>query len=96
MNAKRFVLTLTLGIFLFFGVLNSVTWPRFFGRQHLGAITGRVMSILIFGSAIAPSVFSFSYTLLGSYRYMAYLGVVLIAALAVAGTKANNPQPYET
>lgn len=80
----------------FFGVLNSVTWPRFFGRQHLGAITGRVMSILIFGSAIAPSVFSFSYTLLGSYRYMAYLGVVLIAALAVAGTKANNPQPYET
>ena len=80
----------------FFGVLNSVTWPRFFGRQHLGAITGRVMSILIFGSAIAPSVFSFSYTLLGSYRYMAYLGVVLIAVLAVAGTKANNPQPYET
>jgi len=80
----------------FFGVLNSVTWPRFFGRQHLGAITGRVMSILIFASAIAPSVFSFSYTLLGSYRYMAYLGVVFIAALAVAGTKANNPQPYET
>jgi len=27
---------------------------------------------------------------------MAYLGVVFIAALAVAGTKANNPQPYET
>jgi OFA family oxalate/formate antiporter-like MFS transporter len=80
----------------FFGVLNSVTWPRFFGRQHLGAVTGRVMSILIFASAIAPSVFSFSYTLLGSYSYMAYLGVVLIAALAVAGTKANNPQPYET
>jgi OFA family oxalate/formate antiporter-like MFS transporter len=80
----------------FFGVLNSVTWPRFFGRQHLGAVTGRVMSILIFASAIAPSVFSFSYTLLGSYSYMAYLGFVIIAALAVAGTKANNPQPYET
>ena len=62
----------------FFGVLNSVTWPRFFGRQHLGAITGRVMSILIFASAIAPSMFSFSYTLLGSYRYMAYLGLIFI------------------
>ena len=79
----------------FFGVLNSVTWPRFFGRQHLGAITGRVMSILIFASAIAPSMFSFSYTLLGSYRYMAYLGLIFILILAVAGTKADNPQPHE-
>ena len=79
----------------FFGVLNSVTWPRFFGRQHLGAITGRVMSILIFASAIAPSIFSFSYTLLGSYRYMAYIGLIFITMLAIAGAKADNPQPHE-
>ena len=79
----------------FFGVLNSVTWPRFFGRQHLGATTGKVMSILIFASAIAPSIFSFSYTLLGSYRYMAYIGVIFIIMLAIAGAKADNPQPNE-
>lgn len=79
----------------FFGVLNSVTWPRFFGRQHLGAITGRVMSTLIFASAIAPSIFSFSYTLLGSYRYMAYIGFIFITMLAIAGAKADNPQPHE-
>jgi len=40
-------------------------------------------------------MFSFSYTLLGSYRYMAYLGLIFILILAIAGTKADNPQPHE-
>lgn len=78
----------------FFGVLNSVTWPRFYGRRHLGAITGKVMSFLVFSSAIAPTLFSYSYTHFGSYVYAAYFGILVLVILALAARGANNPQEF--
>ena len=78
----------------FFGVLNSVTWPRFYGRKHLGAITGKVMSFLVFSSAIAPTLFSYSYTRFGSYVYAAYFGMLVLVILSVAARGANNPQEF--
>ncbi|MAU71968.1 MAG: MFS transporter [Pseudozobellia sp.] len=76
----------------FFAVLNAIVWPRFFGRNHLGAITGKVMSFLILGSALAPSIFSLCFSTFGSYRLMGWLGIVYLAFLAMASLRANNPQ----
>jgi hypothetical protein len=39
-------------------VLNNVSWPRLYGREHLGEIGGSVMSFLVAGSAIGPWFFS--------------------------------------
>lgn len=75
----------------FYGVLNTIAWPRFYGRLHLGAITGRVMSVLILASALAPSIFSLSYTSLGSYKFLGYLGLVFLLFLAIGSVRANNP-----
>lgn len=75
----------------FFGVLNAIAWPRFFGRTHLGAISGRVMSFLILASALAPSIFSICYTSLGSYEMLGYLGLSFLLFLAIGSIKANNP-----
>lgn len=75
----------------FYGVLNTIAWPRFFGRLHLGAISGRVMSFLILASALAPSIFSFCYTSLGSYKFLGYLGLSFLLFLGLGSRKANNP-----
>ncbi len=76
----------------FFAVLNAIVWPRFFGRTHLGAITGKVMSFLILGSALAPPIFSLCFSTFGSYRLLGYLGLVFLLFLAIGSVKANNPQ----
>lgn len=76
----------------FFAVLNAIAWPRFYGRTHLGAITGRVMSFLILASALAPSIFSFCYTNFGSYHFLGYLVLSFLLFLIIGSIKANNPQ----
>lgn len=75
----------------FYGVLNTIAWPRFYGRLHLGAISGRVMSFLILASALAPSIFSISYTSFGSYHLLGYLGLIFLLFIALGSIKANNP-----
>ncbi|MBI9042413.1 nitrate/nitrite transporter [Lutibacter sp.] len=75
-----------------FAVLNAVTWPRFFGRNNLGAITGKIMSMLVLASAIAPSIFSFSFSNLGSYKYVGYISIAFLMFLLVGSVKAKNPQ----
>ena len=35
-----------------YNVLMSVTWPRFYGRKNLGSISGFVMSLVVFSSAL--------------------------------------------
>jgi len=75
-----------------FAVVNAVTWPRFFGRKNLGAITGKVMSFLVIGSAIAPSLFSYCFTNLGSYRYISYVTLAFLLFLIIGSVKVKNPQ----
>lgn len=76
----------------FFAVLNAIVWPRFYGRTHLGAITGKIMSFLILGSALAPPIFSLCFSTFGSYRLLGYLGLTFLLFLALASIRANNPQ----
>ncbi|MER3376627.1 MAG: MFS transporter [Allomuricauda sp.] len=76
----------------FFAVLNAIAWPRFYGRDHLGAITGKVMSFLVLASALAPPIFSFFFSTFGSYRLVGYLGLAFLTFMALASIKAKNPQ----
>jgi MFS family permease len=67
-----------------FGVISSITWPKLYGREHLGAISGLAMSFMVAGSAIGPWIFSLMEGIWGHYRYTGYLGmgVVLLIGLA--------------
>ena len=73
-----------------FSVLNTVTWPRFFGTKHLGAISGYSMSWTVIASALGPYLFSLSLKFTGTYTW----GIVFCAAVAtvllILGIKANN------
>ncbi|KQC28733.1 MFS transporter [Flagellimonas eckloniae] len=76
----------------FYAVLNAIAWPRFFGRDNLGAITGKIMSFLILASALAPPVFSLCFSTFDSYSLVGYLGLAFLTFLLIGSIKANNPQ----
>lgn len=75
-----------------YNVLMTVTWPRFYGRQNLGRISGFVMSLIVFFSAIGPVLFSFSLTRLGSYSYASFGLAFFILVLLILSYRGNNPQ----
>lgn len=75
-----------------FSVVNAVTWPRYFGRKYLGSITGKIMNFLVIGSAIAPSLFSYCFTNLGSYSYISYVTLAFLLFLLIGSIKVKNPQ----
>jgi len=87
------VLVIGLGISggCFSPILGTV-WARYFGRKHLGAISGFNMSSLVIGSALGPIVFSLSLDWFGSYHPSLYLGLLMGTLLLLASTRADNPQ----
>jgi len=76
----------------FFNVLMAVTWPRFYGRENLGRITGFVMSLIVFGSALGPVLLSFSLSVTGSYHAAFYALAFIVLVIAFFSVKADNPQ----
>ncbi len=80
-----------------FNVLMAVSWPRFYGYKNLGKITGFVMALIVFASALGPVIFSFSHTRLGSYSYGLYGLSAIVLVLFILSFKADNPQDkYES
>ncbi len=75
-----------------YNVLMAVTWPRFYGRDNLGAVTGFVMSIIVFLSALGPLLYSTSFSYSGSYSLANYILLLVSAVLFVGALKADNPQ----
>jgi MFS family permease len=75
-----------------YNVLMAVTWPRFYGRENLGKITGFVMAIVVFASALGPTLFSFSATKLGSYSIAVFGLAAIVATITIFSFKADNPQ----
>lgn len=51
-----------------FGLLTQVTWPRFFGTKHLGAISAKMMMFLVMGSAMGPPLYARSKLWMNSYN----------------------------
>jgi len=73
-----------------FGVLSSITWPRFYGLKHLGEIAGYSFAWAVAGSALGPYLFSISFSHLGSYRPAALLCLGITAILFLLSFKADN------
>lgn len=75
-----------------FSITSTVAWPRFFGRRHLGAISGFVMSLVVAGSAVGPYVFSFVHDRAGSYAPAALACAAVGAVLLLAAGRAERPR----
>jgi len=70
----------------------TVVWPRFFGRKHLGAISGVNMSTMVLASAMAPVMFAKAYELTGSYREVIAVCWSMPIAVILLALTAENPQ----
>ncbi|WP_391540782.1 MFS transporter [Halomicronema hongdechloris] len=75
-----------------FGTLSTVTMPRYFGRQHLGAIAGVEMMTLVIASAIGPSLLALFNNWFGSYQLGLYLCAGLPLAVNGLLIPSGNPQ----
>jgi MFS family permease len=75
-----------------FGGLSSIVYPRFFGRQHLGEISGLFMTVIVMSSAVGPFLFSLTELYFGAYRAGFAIAALLAGAIAVAALRADNPQ----
>lgn len=76
-----------------FGIISNITWPRFFGRAHLGAVSGFVTALGVAGSAVGPYLFSLANSLTGSYRPAELLCLVVAVVLLAGSTRADRPRP---
>lgn len=72
------------------GVLMNVSWPRFFGLAHLGAIAGFATSLNVAGSALGPAIFSFGEQQTGNYNIACYIILIITIILFLLTFKANN------
>jgi len=75
----------------FFGPLSTVAMPNLFGRTHLGAIGGVLMSSLVIGSAIGPSLLAYGERWSGSYHAPLLVCLALPATVAVLALVAREP-----
>jgi len=70
------------------GCLTIIAWPRFYGRKHLGAISGAFMGVQVFASGIGPPVFGLSESLNGDYSSAAWISVALNLLLLLGTVRA--------
>ena len=79
-----------------FAVNHTVVWPRFFGLEHLGSISGYSAAWFVAGSALGPYLYSLSVQLTGSFWSVSYAFVPVCLVLLVLATRANNPNLRKT
>lgn len=75
-----------------FGTLSTVALPRFFGRTHLGAISGVQMMSIVFASAIGPSWMALFKDFAGSYQMGLYCFCLFPPIILLLNWIAPNPQ----
>ena len=75
------------------GVLSNMAYVRFFGRLHLGEISGLSASVTVFASAIGPALFAVGKDLTGSYRAAVLLALVALAGLLLAALLIRQDEP---
>ena len=89
----RYIIIIGIGTMAgLFGVITIVAWPRLFGKIHLGAINGFCMTLIVFGSALGPMLFSISKSHTGNYILADIISLVLFLGLTLMVFKIENPQ----
>lgn len=79
-----------------FAPMVTLLWPKFYGRTHLGEISGFNMSCMVIASALGPFIFAQSHDWFGSYDAGVYFCMLIPATLCVLSFFTKNPQTHET
>lgn len=88
-----FIYGITLGtMFGLMNMVNSVSWAKYYGRKHLGSITGVTTTALIAGSALGPMPFGIARDVLGSYNLTLTISALIPLALGIASLFVDRPE----
>ncbi len=77
-------------------LLSSVTWPRYYGRRHLGAISSYAIAFGVAASALGPTIFGLSVDWFGSYHVASWGCIAVLLLLLPLATLAREPQMTES
>jgi sugar phosphate permease len=72
--------------------VSAVVWAKYFGRRHLGSISGIASLVLVGGSALGPMPMGIARDLLGSYDTVLTAASALPLLLAVAVLSVRRPR----
>ena len=75
-----------------FGILMSITWPRYYGRKHLGAVSGLCMTFMVIFSAVGPALYSVILNYTESYAFGNLVCLLAALFLLCCAFFARNPQ----
>jgi len=73
-------------------IVGSVMWAIYFGRQHLGSITGVTTTISVVGTALGPMPLGIARDLLGSYNTALTVSAALPLLLGIISLFGRKPQ----
>jgi MFS family permease len=79
----------------FYGPLTVAALPNFFGRTHLGAIQGAMMSSIVIASALGPSALAGLRDAFDSYQPGLYLMIALPLVVFLAAPFTRDPKRLE-
>lgn len=71
-------------------IVMSVVWPNYFGRKHIGSISGISMAMIVTGSAIGPLPFGVAFDLFGGYTEILWT-ILLFPLFGIAAAMFANP-----
>lgn len=72
--------------------LITMVWPRFFGRKHLGAVSGACTLFVVFASAFGPILISELHLFFGNYSQPFMLVSLVQGILIITSLFVENPQ----
>ncbi len=74
------------------GVAMSTLWARYYGREHLGKIRGRVFTATVAGSSAGPFIMGWMFDQFGSYQLSLWIFVGLLIPMVFANLWATPPK----
>jgi sugar phosphate permease len=72
--------------------VSQVVWAKYYGRRHLGSVTGVAMLVSIAGSALGPMPMGIARDWMGSYLPALTVSAALPLVLAVVALFARRPE----
>jgi len=80
----------------FLMVTNTVVWPNYYGRAHLGSIRGAATASSVTFAALGPLPFAFLFDLTQSYTSAVMVFLAMPVACGVAALLATQPRKKDS
>ncbi len=71
--------------------INTIIWPNYFGRSHLGSIRGIASTAMVAFAALGPLPFGLVFDLTGNYRLAILMFLIVPVVMGIASLFATPP-----